>query len=229
MLSVFVDESGVLGRDDRTSRFYILALVAHDQSLPIGELADRLDAELANIGIANLYFHAGPIIHAHDQFVFMNWDLRRKIFYRMLAFANKVPFQYVCLTADKRFLDGTVAVVKCLEGQLADLVDRHRLGLSQYERVKVYYDCGQKPVTNLLHEFFRTRPHLNVEFAQAVKSSKYKLSQVADLVCTVSLIDQKMAAGIDLSNSEEKFFGGTRAFKHNVLRIIKRKQIPAVG
>jgi len=30
VLSVFVDESGVLAKDDPTSRFYIVTLVAHD-------------------------------------------------------------------------------------------------------------------------------------------------------------------------------------------------------
>ena len=106
-LSVFVDESGVLNKDDPTSRFYIIAHVAHDQSLPIADLAKRLDRELDSVGIANLCFHAGPIIHAYDQFMYMNWDLRRKIFYRMLAFANHVPFQYACLSVDKKFADDT--------------------------------------------------------------------------------------------------------------------------
>ena len=42
-LSVFVDESGVLSKDDPTSRFYIVTLVTHDQSFSIAELAKRLD------------------------------------------------------------------------------------------------------------------------------------------------------------------------------------------
>jgi len=69
ILSVFVDESGVLAKDDPTSRFYIVTLVAHDQSHSITDAAKQLDRELDSVGIANLYFHAGPIIHAHDQFM----------------------------------------------------------------------------------------------------------------------------------------------------------------
>ena len=48
---------------------------------------------------------------------------------------------------------------------------------------------------------------------------------VADLVCTVKLIEQKLAHGDSLSLSEERFFGGVRAFKRNVLRKLKRKEI----
>ena len=224
-LSVFVDESGVLSKDDPTSRFYIVTLVTHDQSFSIAELAKRLDRELDSVGIANLYFHAGPIIHAHDQFMFMNWDLRRKIFYRMLAFANHVPFQYACLVVDKKFADDTDAIVRSLERQLAELVDGHRLDFTGFETIKVYYDCGQKPVTNLLHRFFEQRKHIPVVFAQAVEVSRYKMIQVADLVCTLRLISLRMDCGLSLSKSEEKFFGGVRAFKHNVLRIIRRKAI----
>ena len=166
------EESSVLSKDDPTSRFYIVTLVTHDQSFSIAELAKRLDRELDSVGIANLYFHAGPIIHAHDQFMFMNWDLRRKIFYRMLAFANHVPFQYACLVVDKKFADDTETIISSLERQLAELVDGHRLDFTGFETVKVYYDCG-----------------------------------------------------LSLSKSEEKFFGGVRAFKHNVLRVIRRKAI----
>lgn len=225
VLSVFVDESGVLSKDDQTSRFYIVTLVAHDQSQSIAEEAKRLDRELDAIGIANLCFHAGPIIHAHDQFMFMNWDLRRKIFYRMMAFANHVPFRYACLVVDKKYHDTTRAITEALERQLAELVDSHRLDLTQYAAVKVYYDCGQKPVTNLLHAFFDGRKHLSVVFAQAVEVARYKLIQVADLVCTLRLMALKLENGLALSKSEVKFFGGVRAFQHNVLRVIRRKQI----
>lgn len=225
VLSVFVDESGVLSKDDSSSRFYLITLVTHDQAIDISNEVKRLDAELDLVGIANLYFHAGPIIHAHDHFSFMNWDLRRKIFYRMLAFANRIPFRYACLIVDKKFADTTGGIVENLERQLSEVVDSHRLDLSDYETVKVYYDCGQKPVTNLLHQFFASRTHIPVVFAQAVDVARYKLIQIADLICTLKLIEMKIACGMAMSKSEIKFFGGRQLFQHNVLRIIKRKEI----
>ena len=108
---------------------------------------------------------------------------------------------------------------------MAELVDSHRLDLTQFDLVKIYYDCGQKPVTNLLHGFFEVRTHIPVEFAQAVEVARYKLIQVADLVCTLRLIALKLEKGLNLSKSEEKFFGGERSFKHNVLRVIRRREI----
>ena len=131
----------------------------------------------------------------------MNWDLRRTIFYRMLAFANHVPFRYACLVVDKKFADDTEAIISSLERQLAELVDGHRLDFAGFETVKVYYDCGQKPVTNLLHRFFEQRKHIPVVFAQAVEVSRYKMIQVADLVCTLRLIALRLDCGLSLSKS----------------------------
>ena len=63
------------------------------------------------------------------------------------------------------------------------------------------------------------------ELAQNVRPDKYRLFQVADLVSFISLIAQKLQSGIGLTKSEEKFFGGVRNFKRNVLKPILRKKI----
>ena len=94
-----------------------------------------------------------------------------------------------------------------------------------FETIKVYYDCGQKRITNLLHGFFNERRSLKVEFAQAVEPKKYKLFQVADLVCTLKLLEVKLQSDMGLSPCEKRFFGGPKAFKHDILRRIKAKEI----
>ena len=63
------------------------------------------------------------------------------------------------------------------------------------------------------------------DFAQDVRPIKYKLFQIADLVSFISLIGQKQQSGIGLTKSEEKFFGGARNFRRNVLKPILRKRI----
>jgi len=63
-LSVFVDESGTFRYPDPSSRYYIVALVFHDQAVSIEDAEKALVHELADFGIVNLCFHAGPVIHA---------------------------------------------------------------------------------------------------------------------------------------------------------------------
>ena len=89
----------------------------------------------------------------------------------------------------------------------------------------MYYDCGQAVITNLIHESMTARYGDKWEFAQNVRPDKYRLFQVADLMSSISLIAQKLQSGIGLTKSEEKFFGGTRNFKRNVLKPILRKRI----
>jgi hypothetical protein len=51
------------------------------------------------------------------------------------------------------------------------------------------------------------------------------LFQLADLVCSLKLIELRLASGGTMTESEYIFFGGPKAFKHNILRRIKRKEI----
>ena len=53
------------------------------------------------------------------------------------------------------------------------------MDLFDVETVKVYYDCGQSPVTNLLHKTFEEELGKRVEFAQGVHPANYRLFQLA--------------------------------------------------
>ena len=224
-LSIFVDESGILTEPAARSRFYILTLLCHDQSFDVNAFAEALDNDMASIGIANLCFHAGPVIQANDQFEFLTWDLRRKIFTRMLGFARRIEFRYHCIVVDKKYANSPEQVVSRLYGQLDAFVSVRKNKFATFDSVKVYYDCGQKPITNLLHDFFAGWKVVPVEFAEAVEPRRYKLFQIADLVCTLKLLETKLQMRIPFTKSEMRFFGGPRNFKRNYLRYIKAKEI----
>ena len=49
--------------------------------------------------------------------------------------------------------------------------------------------------------------------------------QVADFICTVSLIRHRLKEGLPLNLSEKKFFGSPRIFERNVFRKVKAKEI----
>ena len=148
------------------------------------------------------------------------------MFDRMMTFARNVDFRYHCISVDKRFVTSSEHIAERLRSGLRTFIAGQTQMMPQFGKVKVYYDCGQSSVTNLLHEAFSSIHLPTVEFAQNVKPSKYKLFQVADLVCTVKLMEQKLASGGSLTVSEERFFGGVRAFKRNILRKLNRKEIP---
>lgn len=227
-LSIFVDESGIFKYPDPLSRFYILSLVLHDQSQDISRPLADLSRGVADLGFDSddFVFHAGPIIRKEDGYALLSRRWRSRVFDRMMTFVRNVDFRYHCMCVDKRFVTSSEHIVERLRGSLRAFIDGQSEMLHQFGKVKVYYDCGQSAVTNLLHETFTSSSLPFVEFAQNVKPSRYKLFQVADLVCTVKLLEQKLAYGDPLSFSAERFFGGARAFKRNVLRKFKRKEIP---
>lgn len=224
-LSVFVDESGRFQYPDAASRFYIVGLVLHDQEARIDELVSGLDRDWLNMGLANFCFHAGPLVRGEKGFRFMMREQRTAIFARMMRFARQTPFSYRCLLVDKRFVSSVRQVVQSLQVQLAAFLDTATFSADRLDLVKVYYDCGQSPVTNLLHDTFKARLDRRVSFAQAVRPERYKLFQLADLVCTIRLVEAKLAAGEQMTIDETRFFRGPRIFKHDILRGIKRREI----
>ena len=224
-LSIFVDESGRFQYPDNASRFYIISMVLHDQDFDISPEVEELDRRFRLMHLEKLCFHAGPLIRQEKVFAVMDRSLRYRILAAMLAFARKVDFKYHCLVVDKHFVTSSEQIVNRLDGMLKKFLASNRDLLGAFDRVKVYYDCGQSPVTNILHKSFVSLPGIKMEFAQAVRPEKYRLFQLADLVCTMKFIEEKIASGDGMTDSEFKFFGGPKDFRHNILRYIRAKEI----
>lgn len=227
ILSVFVDESGTFQHPDPSSRYYIVSLVFHDQANDISRFTKELDVATQNLGLDPAVFatHTGPLIRKEKIFAPFQREWRAKVFKLMFDFTRRVDFEYYCLCVDKRYVSSQLNIVSRLKQQLADFLEAHKSELATYDKIKVYYDCGQAPVTNLLHRLFSTEIGCEVEFAQNVKPAKYKLFQVADLICSITLIEQRLKHGGLMTPSEFAFFGGHRAFKKNILKSLKRKEI----
>lgn len=224
-LSVFVDESGRFQLPDESSQYYIVSLVLHDQRIPIDGLVAELDRHFSEMRLSNVCFHAGPLIRQKNAFAIMDWSFRVKIFRRMLAFAHKLDFKYHCLVVEKRFVDTKEQILERLQRDIEKFFDDFSAAHPEYSRIKVYYDCGQTPVTNILLSAFKPRASLVVEFAQAVTPERYKLFQLADMIATLKLVELKLAHGEPMTHSEFKFFGGPRNFRNNYLRFVKSKEI----
>ena len=224
-LSIFVDESGNLYQAKDSSRFYLLCLLLHDQSKQIDTFVHDFERCLDRMGLTNLCFHAGPIIRHEDGYEYMNWELRNRIFSMMMAFARKIEFGYRCVSIDKKYTSSCEQIIQQLQSGVTNFLDSvfpmHDASIG----VEVYYDCGQTPITKILHEVIEGRLGTSCSFVPDVKPAKYKLFQVADMICTISLIAKKIAAGLRLTKSEDRFFGGPRKFKRNFLKPILAKEI----
>lgn len=226
ILSVFVDESGRFRYPDNDSRFYIIGMVFHKQSDDISDMISAFDRSIMDLGLdpESFVFHAGPLIRKEKGYEFFSRKLRGKIYSRMMAFARKIDFKWHCLYVDKKFINSSLQIVSQLQKQLDTFVHTHKEILDNVDKIRVYYDCGQSPVTNLLHSSFSNIRN-KVEFAENVQPKKYKLFQLADLICSLNLVQIKINSNEKLTDSEYSFFGGLRAFRLSEGRFLKNRYL----
>ena len=96
--------------------------------------------------------------------------------------------------------------------------------LRDYDAVKVYYDNGQRSIAE--------SPHLAIEYAlsrdtvvyRSAQPSEYRLSQVADYICTMELTAIKFAEHATAA-TDEKFFGKWSDFKKGILKETRKKLV----
>ena len=88
-----------------------------------------------------------------------------------------------------------------------------------FRKIIVYYDKGQIELNKILASIFGISLD-NVEFRK-VAPINYKLFQVADLLCTMKLINIKFEKGMQ-SSSEQAFFGSLRDLKKNYLKPLSK-------
>ena len=227
ILSVFVDESGNFGDPDDSARFCIVTLVFHNQSAEITRFIKELNQANYDLGIdpETFQFHMGPLIRQEDEYAAIDRPMRGRILDRMMTFVRKVEFSYHCITVDTKYIDTPQQIFDRLKLQLTEFIQNNKNLFEKLEKVKVYYDAGQKAVSKLLIESFTENTPCILEFAQGARQGMYKLLQVADLICTIRLIEARLADGGTLTRSENRFFGGVRDFQRNILKRIKRKEI----
>ena len=90
---------------------------------------------------------------------------------------------------------------------------------AEFDTIIVYYDYGQIELAQILVSVFNTM-FSSVEFRKIV-TNQYKLSQAADLICTVEAIGQKDI----LTKSEMEFFHSKHDFKKNIYKNIAKKKL----
>ena len=91
------------------------------------------------------------------------------------------------------------------------------------DRLKIYYDNGQPQVKELLKEAFALFAS-RTEFVESVSPLRYRLFQVADMFCTLELMQMKLETEHHLSDSEMAFFNGLQNLRKNYLKPMAKKR-----
>ena len=220
-LSIFIDESGDFGEYSIHSPFYIITMVFHDQSDDIRDSISKLNQELSYLGVENVCIHTGPIIRREEIYSEMNITERRRIFNKIIAFIRQINIRYKCFYIDKKHIDDVVEATGKLSKQISQFIKDHYDDFLSFDDVKIYYDNGQVEVSKILSSVFNAL--LPNPVFRKVMPKDYKLFQVADLLCTMELVNLKLESN-SFTNSDLSFFGSIRDLKKNYLKPLNSKE-----
>lgn len=218
-LSIFIDESGDWGEYEKHCPYYIVTMVMHDQSKDIEKEIRHLEEHLRFIGCENHCIHAGPIIRGEHQYRYYEPEMRRNLLKDMMYFIRQVDINVDSVYFEKRKVSDNIEATGKLAKNLSKYIREHYDFFNAYDVIKVYYDKGQIELNVILATVFNTLLD-NVEFKK-VHPEDYRLFQVADLACTLKLIELKKE-NYSLSSSEIHFFEDERTLIKNYLKPLRK-------
>ncbi len=221
-LSIFVDESGDFGEYSTHSPYYIITMIFHDQDKDIQSNINHLNDSLENMGLGKDFtIHTEPIIRREEIYENMSPNERRAILSKLFYFVMKSDISYKTFLFEKRQFDDLLK----LEGRMAkemSLFIRENIEYFQtFDEVILYYDNGQRNLNRILNSVLFTE--LSKYDVRKVSPKDYKLFQVADLICTLQLLDIKRQKN-ELSKSELLIFHNPRDLKKQFLKPIQKKE-----
>ena len=221
-LSIFVDESGDFGEYSTHSPYYIITMIFHDQSKDIQTNINHLNDSLENMGLGKDFtIHTEPIIRREEIYENMSPNERRAILSKLFYFVMKSDISYKTFLFEKKQFDDLLK----LEGRMAkemSLFIRNNIEFFQtFDEVILYYDNGQRNLNRILNSVLFTE--LSKYDVRKVSPKDYKLFQVADLICTLKLLDIKHKKN-ELSKSELLIFHNPKDLKKQFLKPIQKKE-----
>lgn len=96
--------------------------------------------------------------------------------------------------------------------------------LQRFDNVKVYYDDGQALVTKALHDAIGYALSKEAIVYRDASPQRYRLSQVADYICTLELEAIKYA-NKETGATDLLFFGMRKRFEKDFLRKVRRNRM----
>lgn len=222
ILSCFIDESGDFGPYDFHSPYYLVTMVLHDQNKDIRQYIAAMDEYIQNCGWPNHAIHVGPIIRRENIYVDSTVEERKHLFNILYYFSIKIPVSYITVKINKSECADEIELTAKLSKEISKEIQTHFEFWKSYNKIKVYYDNGQTQLTRIITSVFNAL-FTNVEMRK-VRPVDYRLFQVADLLCTIEMLQLKTEHNT-FSQSETDFFGNIRNFRKNYYKKIRQKKL----
>ena len=225
-LSIFIDEAGDYGTfdisvKDFSDRFYIVTLVFHEQNHSIEKqlnfLKNRLEQKEFNFPM----IHCGPLIRKEPPFKGYKSEEIKSILFDLVCFIKNIDINYYPIIIDKTLCKDRDGIEKALTTEINELINYRYHYFSNFSKINIYYDNGQRLVSNVINKTFECE--LSNTDRRVISPKDYRLFQVADLICTFILLELKRQR-FHFSSSESRIFTN-KEFKKVFLGPILKKKI----
>ena len=224
-LSIFVDESGNFGSYVPSIPYYLFTMVFHDQANDINPQIRDLETFLFSQGLNFPTIHTRPLLRHEGLYKTLNIKQQRCLFSRLYIFAKKCGLRYKVFSFDRKTCREGSELQTQISKQLETFVrDYYELFLG-HERTILYYDDGQRPLSNALTSVLdRNVAGLDHRHIEPSDYQQYRLAQVADLACCLELSKLLYDNG-NPTNSERLVFGSAKQFKKRYYEGFAEKQL----
>lgn len=122
---------------------------------------------------------------------------------------------------NKKYINKREQLKLALEKEIENFLLNNASYLSSFTKVVVYYDNGQKVLTNIIDKLFSNFNHIKrkIEFNHTTK----RLFQVADMMTVLDKLEYKRTKNIPFSNAE-LYFLELSDLKH-IITLLKSKRL----
>lgn len=196
-------------------------MVLHNQEIDISKNINALEKQVSNWGYPEHTIHTGPLIRRESVYKNDLRENRKALFNALYHFTRMIDVNYICPIINQGDCEEKtkLAYTDKLTKEIANVLRVNYGYFSAFDSIIVYYDYGQIELAQILVSVFNTM-FSHVEFRK-IETNQYKLSQAADLICTVEALAQKNV----LTKSETEFFNSKREFKKNIYKNIAKKRL----
>lgn len=222
ILSIFVDESGDFGKYSKHSPYYVVTMVFHNQDNSIKKHIVKLNNKLKNLKCSEISIHTEPLIRKEESYTNLSPNERRNIFTKLFYFSLKCDINYKSFIYNKIEFKDSFELQTKMAKDMTIFMKEHLSYFQSFDQVILYYDNGQYQLTSILNSLLAVT--ISNYYIRKVIPSDYKLFQVADMICTLELINCKMKHG-DLSRSEKLVFHSKTQIKKDFIKPIKSKEM----
>ena len=179
-------------------------MVFHNQGDNISSNLQFLDKRLSEIDCDVPFIHTSPLIRQDE------------------------PFEDLLMTdtsfsVTKTFYQEDKQIEEAFRRQIKNFIEYNLEYFQIFEKITVYYDCGQSIISKILRDTFGKIFDNRMDFRTAYQKD-YRLMQVADFICTLEQSKIRWDEHRP-TKSEKDFFLTRQMFMKNFYKKIRRKHI----